>query len=551
MYAGIIHRRSNDGTWTWGQNRKITSRADIPRSWVLRNQIFYCTSAITTDQWAEILGPEDEIFGMKPGKFTGVKIRITSPNGNNAGSYKIFHPSIWNISDRESRLPSVLDHALSIKMTDFAAAGVERISTSLAQTALAMYASKYDGRIIDGIDYPQMKQLPPRWRMIAHASMHGGPIACLRGGSQNAVEVDLKSAYLYALDKPIPVIGRDSAMNPEGYFTYKNGKWKEIRKGDGFVEATVSVNTNIKYGLPPLPLNTPTGIQYPIGTFRGAWAIPLLKQAEEFGEVQIKKIHSFALAKRMMNLFHELTKDFENLPTPIAKQLYTKFWGKFAFKGGFSGTVSPEPIIGQVPKNGFWWRDDQITQTGMADTPFYRPDIAAYVSAYNHMNVAKALRQLDPQSIIAVHVDAIWTEDISGAHRLAGNSLPDPVTKIAPVTPKGDWVLKRQGPLRFWGCGIYNHNGKLGYSGYDQKIHGRASVKRIENWIASNRERVNLRRNRDWVDGIDPTQTQDAVSTAIKLELPDSTDILEGINMYSTSWSRSGWPRRKNEDENG
>ncbi len=534
MHAGIIHRR-RDGTWMWGDT-DITRPEQVPRGMALNNQAFYFTSSISNSDWLEILSPEDHIFGAAPGTVTGIRIQTT--DGNRIGHYKLFNPSIWSISDRDKKVPSLLDLALLQKYAEFSRAGVPSINSSIASTSIACYMRIYDGRDVNGIHYPRLTQLPPRWRSIAHASLHGGPIACLRGGSPDAVEIDLKAAYLDALSKPMPVVtgGVEDNNNPSGYVTFPGLQWDEIRYFNGFVEATVRVSDALRIGLPPLPINTPTGIKYPVGVFRGAWCIHLLREAEEACEVDVMHTHNYCIARRMDPYFAALSQDFSVMPKKISKQLYTRFWGKFAFKGGYSGVKSETPVDDAIPKNHFWWSDTRITQIDTGAQPTYRPDIAAFVASYNHSAMTKAIRLLKPESLIAVHVDAIWTDDIEGAKRVVDS------IKGSTIVPAGSWKMKRRGKLRFWGCGVYNHDGKLGYSGYDRYIYGRPTADRIARWIRSSADRGHLRHNRLW-NGEDCTVSQSATSSAPTLNQKNPATVLDGISMNSPSWTTTGWVR--------
>jgi hypothetical protein len=504
---------------------------------VLANQVFYFTSTISNEHWLEILGPNDQIFGVAPGAVTGIQIQTT--DGTRIGHYKLFNPSIWSIRDRDKKVPTLLDSALLNKYADFSLAGVPSINSSIASTAIACYTRRYDGREVDGVNYPRLTQLPPRWRSIAHASLHGGPIAVLRGGSPNAVEIDLKAAYLDALSQPLPVVtgGVEDNQSPSGYVTFPGLQWDDIRLFHGFVEATVRVSDSLRIGLPPLPINTDTGIQYPVGVFRGSWCIDQLREAEEACEVDVIRLHNYCIARQMQPFFAALSQDFARMPKSIGKQLYTRFWGKFAFKGGFNGIKSDVPVEDAIPKNHFWWSDTRVTQTDVGAQPTYRPDIAAYVASYNHRAMTKALRMLRPESIIAVHVDAIWTDDHEGAKRVV-----DTIRGSTSIRA-GSWTMKRTGSLRFWACGVYDHAGKLGYSGFDRRIYGRPTHQKISMWIKSATERSHLRRNRLWDNGSDSTDSAAATSLAPKLNHQNPSSVLDGISMNASSWTPSGWVR--------
>lgn len=420
---------------------------------------------------------------------------------------------------------------------------------------------------------PPLGLLPSRFREMAHAAVHGGPIACMRGGSKDAVEVDITGAYLNAMCGEIPVIG--SYQHPETdewiHNNYralpKHIRWDQIMARGiehGFIDATVHVSEDLKYGLPPLPLTTDFGMSFPRGKFRGCWTIPLLKMAVEMGEVKVLTVHHAFYPERTEKVFLPYASYLRTLPKHISKELYVKFWGKFNFNGGFVGVkLENPPEYPAIPKDGLWWHEEKIPQLSRNVTPAYRPDIAAYISSYNHMALYKASRTLKPESIVAVHVDAIWTDDIEGAERLCNQSpkikkFDAESGEYKYVSDYGGWAIKRRGPLRFWACGVYSHAGKVGYSGLDPRVHASNGKKpthdEVETWIQmrsidSESQRNETEVSRDWIDGIVPAKDPLARSKSILLNQSNPKCPFGGIDFWSTIWNFAGWGPREETEE--
>ena len=530
MHAGIIHRY-RDGTWQIGDMR--LKKGDVlPRSLVMDKYLFYFTTSIRMEEWKEILGERDEFFGIEPGNVMGVRIFLPGTDKIKSGYMTFMNPKLWKISKVETGSVSALDSALFRKYALFAYHGAPKIGSSLAGTAMSWYTKKYNNKTVDDIEYPPFIRLAPRWRSIAHSAFHGGPIACLRGGSKNAVEIDISGAYLNALTKDIPIIDSTSQ-----YLYFPDISWRALREQFGFVEATVTVPEKLKYGLPPLPISTPNGIKYPIGLFRGCWTIMQLREAEEHYDVVVNYIHQHAVAPRKMPLFKALAVEWSRIPKAVSKPLYTRFWGKFGFKGGYVGRISDDPIEQGIPKDHYWWLDERIDQLTEDVELFYRPDISAMIASYNHIAVQRALRMLDPKSIIAVHVDAIWTDDIEGAKRVCEEIKP------CPDTNTGNWKKKKEGKIRFWGCGVYDHDGKIGCSGYSIEARGAPTHEILNNWVKTNIYRAETEKNRIWVDDVSAAVSRDAFSTSSRLKQNITYPTTDGLLIQSPRFTIKGWIR--------
>jgi hypothetical protein len=195
--------------------------------------------------------------------------------------------------------------------------------------------------------------------------------------------------------------------------------------------------------------------------------------------------------------------------------------------------MSEQARPGEVPLGGFWWGFDGIDMLDFRSPPTYRPDLAAYIAAANHTKVHSALRSLTPGSVVATHVDAVWTTDNVGAARLAAQK------------GIGSWTIKRRGELRFYSTGCYNHSGKLGASGYDASIYGRLNPKRQRQWVENHNSTAQkaLMVVRDWAS--DPATNANAKSKPLDLYLVDTSfdTPTVGPDIYDKKWTSSGWYR--------
>lgn len=528
---GIVHRY-DDGSWKIG-SLHLAKGQELPRSMMLDKAVFFFTSSIKMEDWKDLLDDQDRLFGPEPGKIFGVDIFIPShEEDGKSGMMRFLNAKLWSIAKKESLAPMSLLQSMAEKFSLYVYNGAPRLGNSLAGTAMNWYMNIFNGKTIDRVFYPDLRVLAPRWRELPAAAFHGGPIACLRGGSDYAVEIDIKGAYLNALTKEVPI------LLPGQQYTYfhDNIPWNQLREYFGFVEATVFVPHELQAGLPPLPISTGTGIKYPVGLFRGAWTIGQLKEAEELYDVRICQLHQHMVTNNRMPLFRALSHHWAHMANQdVAKSMYTRFWGKFGFRGGYTGFSSEEPIRGTIPKDFYYWRDDRIDQLSEDREIFYRPDIAAMIASYNHRAVQRALRMLKPESIIAVHVDAIWTDDLEGAERICREILPDPETNT------GHWRVKKRGKLRFWGCGVYDHNGKIGYSGFSTDIHGRVTHNKLDRWMQGSHSRIEVERNRRWDRGVSSAKSRNARSIASKLKQSITYPVTNGIPIPSPVWTTQGW----------
>lgn len=516
MLTGVVHK-DTDGT-VWFDDYPVRHPEDVPRRRAWRGTLWYATPSLDSADWARLMGPEDAAFGPNPGSVLGVKFRIGRRN-----RFTVLSSSAWGVQSND---PNKSHERIRTMMAQAATAGI-RVKNSIAATAMALYMDRFDGQ--NG--RPRIRQLPSRWRAMAHSAMHGGPIAVLRGGAPYAIQIDVRNAYLAALYEQVPVLGVQDGGKVGGWYTHSERRWSRIRGLTGFVDCTIRVSKDLGLGeLPPLPVHLRCGAVYARGRLRGCWTIAQVRDAEKRGEVVVTKVHQFCFAPVTQPLFAEIADFFGELPRGLGKRLYTRFWGKFGSRGGFVAHKSDAPVEGQVPASGLWWKFDGIALDSHRARPTYRPDLAAFVSAANHRRVIASLRELKPDSVVACHVDAIWTTDIVGAAKLC--STPD---------VPGAWRTKRSGPLRFYGTGCYAHDTSLAASGYDARIHGPLSKPGLESWIQGRTERRMLLETRRWRG--DPAVDGAAASRSLLLEMDTEVSPSEGPTVYDPCWSIGGWMR--------
>jgi hypothetical protein len=517
--TGVIHRDRN-GTF-WFDDRPVRGPDDVPRRRAWKNTLWYATPGIPAAEWAKIMGPRDHAFGPKPGHVAGLVFRTRQ-----RGKYRVLTSTTWGVNKANPN--TCYDNIRRLQV--LAAAAGLRVRSTIAGTAVQAYMDRYDGTK----GHPSLQQLPCRWRGLAHAALHGGPISVLRGGAPYATQIDVRKAYLAALYQEVPIVGPEG-----GWYTHGGRKWSQLHKLVGLVDATVRVaqHPDDPSWLPPLPVHFGTGSAYCTGTLRGCWTIAQVRDAELRGEIEVIEVHQFAYAPQTRPLFAEIADFFQELPDTLQKRLYTRFWGKFGSRGGYTAHASEEPREGEVPAGGLWWAYDGIPLDSPKAAPTYRPDLAAFVSAHNHRNVMKTLRQLKPESVIACHVDSIWTTDVVGAHRICSRQ-----------SGVGAWRPKRTGPLRFYGIGCYRHNTHLAASGYDERVQGKLTLESMEKWIQhpQTTHRRLLLETREW-DG-DPALEGGSTSRPLHVAMDTTVSPVEGPSVYDPCWTMNGWRKPVPED---
>lgn len=368
-----------------------------------------------------------------------------------------------------------------------------------------------------------LRQLPPRWRTLAHAAIHQGPTVCLRGGAPSAESFDRKSAFLQAMYLPLPAI--------EGWACHRSPRWSTLAKLDGLIRATVQIPPEAYAGqLPPLPCRRDGATVYPVGTIRGVWTIAMLRDAVEAGGVEIVTIHEAITCP--LEPIHAWAADrVAAVADPLLrKRLYTRYWGRLASVGGWEGRTS-SLLLGDLPAAGvhrfrgssLWWAWRGRELTSHTAPPDYRPDHAAFIASANHLAMNRAIRTIQAAGadrLIGVHVDAIWIEG-------AGNAPPAP-----------DFRLKAQGETRFYGVGTYRTGGKLAAQGYKGPP---LTPDTLDEWGRGLDPGQGLVRS--WLYGQGPNASPDALSDPPEWS-PDRLPAhpRPGVPVVTWErWTRKGW----------
>lgn len=516
-FTGIVHKGS-DGT-LWFDDVPVRDPRDLPRRSAWGGTLWYATPNVLPSDLGRICASEDEAFGPAPGKILGVKFRVGKKS-----RMKVISSSSWGVTRSD---PNGAYRKLQRLYADSLAVGVKPRS-SVAATALAVYLERFDGKLV-----PQLCQLPSRFRGLAHAAMHGGPIAVLSGGAPDAVQLDVRRAYLAALYQDFPVYGVGSdGKKTGGWFALSDVPWAKIRNRTGIVDATVRVKVDADPdGLPPLPVHLPIGAVHATGRLRGVWTTEQIRSAEERGEVEVEIVHQGMWAIQTAPIFAELADFFASLPESLGKRLYTRFWGRLGYRGGYVGRPSETPVEGAVPATNLWWQWGGIRIGDPHAPKTYRPDLASFVAAANHTHVIRTMRELAPGSVIACHVDAIWTTDHEGAERACGDGSA------------GTWRKQRSGDLRFYGAGCYEHDGHIAASGYDTGVFGPLTHDSLMSWVKGSTHRRLTMQTRRWT--ADPCIDQAARSRPVELQMDTRFQPTEGPLIEAPCWTRTGWMREE------
>jgi len=289
---------------------------------------------------------------------------------------------------------------------------------------------------------PEMRQLAPRWRDMAHNSLHAAPIVHCMASAPVAAHVDRNAAFLDALRQPFP-------LPTARYWLDRSG----CMAGDGIADCLVSVPESI-IDIPPLPIQCGGYSHSPVGMFRGVWPLPWVRWAKERGLCVTHKVYAIARCE-----------DAEPWLVPYAdkvdamgaarKPLYQRLWGLAASKGRWTGKLKRYADAHSVGCDGVYWTYSGV---GVGHTPpSYRPDVSAYVCAWNALAMASAQERLHRGSIVAAHLDCYWTTDIDGASSLVR---------------EGGWKITRVAPVRVYAPGVYHHGSRLGCAGWPVRGSG-------------------------------------------------------------------------------
>lgn len=480
-----------DGAWIDGE------RADLQiRRRALGGCVAYYPKKTDTALFERLMRPGDSAFALPGTGPATTSFSFKRKPDARASTVRVVPASSWGI-DTESAAQVAADLA--------------HLSAAVAHEGWTWgrAASSIAGRILR--EYvPTLGQLPPRWRALAHDAIHQGPTVSVRGGATWGQEVDRTAAFLRALYDDVPVPGTFTA--------WPCSTWADVRACEGLIRAVVRVEPSSYVAhVPPLPVRTPLGTVHPVGTFRGAWTLPVLRAAEERGEVEVLRVEEAAVC--VTEPIHaDAAERMEAIHDPgLRKRVYTRYWGRLAATGGYEGNPEPSEGATQREGSGLWW-----TWTGTdlhtAQAPHdYRPDHAAYVAGRNLAAMGEALHRIAPGRVVGVHVDAIWLRGAS----------PD----LGP-----GWTTKGEGAIRWYGVGTYRIGERMGAQGFD----GALTPDALDKWGRRIDDGDGV--YREWRDGRGPARHVDAVSDPVEwVDLPEWPSADRPSVDDPGAWTPRGW----------
>lgn len=342
----------------------------------------------------------------------GSPFEVTGANlVTETGTLRVFLGDTWGLDRRNAATYAKELEAIVTAARDN---GVEWRPTA-GNTAMVMLAQYCKEHMRRGID--------PRWRSLAYAGIHAGPIIHASGGGKRVAHIDRNKAYAAAMLEPLP-----------GKTLVDLGK-RDPLECDCIVACDVMM-PDLDIPILPLTLQDAT-VVYPVGHIRGVWPSNLLRVAIQNGA----KITSVRGGFRWLYkepYMQPYTERVLSLPKHLGKPLYTRTWGKLCSMGRWTGSKD----TGWIEGSGLKWTHEVPDETKRLH-PQNRPEIAAWIVGNNHAEMMRAIQGLD--SIVAAHVDAIWTADTAGAAKLVRDNAGI-----------GGWKLEDQGETRYYSVGQYH-----------------------------------------------------------------------------------------------
>lgn len=477
----------------------MNGRPFNPRDANLANTFaYYVTETVKTQLILEdYLMDDDDCAYMSR---NGMSRSYTYKTANGA-PFRVYPISVWKAVADENEA-----FQLIAKMNDAAQSAGLDFTPTVATMA---------GRICR--KNTETKQLEPRWRDLAHAAIHQGPMVVVNGGRPDTVGMDREKAFLRAMYERMPT-GPWIATSPRTIDYMRDYK--------GIVRATLRVDkSRYTQHIPCLPVKYSGYTVYPTGLVRGVWTLDMLWDAVDNGGYEIDTIHELIVSKSAP--VHAKAADFiaSIQDKELRKLLYTRYWGRMASVGGFNGYVTrkwdkPKRVIGSKL---FWYYMGKSPMSHAA--PDYRPDHAAFIASANHLEMNRALRKYQRGTVVATHIDCIWTTDKS-------------------VDPGDSFREKHSGDSRFYGVGCYNVGGNLAAQGFKGKL----TTESLEKWGSELSCGHGI--YRDWQGN--PAKEQSAVS-----DPPHHTEshviaeppIRNVPELYDAGWTSRGWYRENKQTE--
>lgn len=434
-------------------------RGALPKQW--RARTIYYPAGTPGGALARLCcAPDDEVRGRQPGRVMGVSLRTTGK-----GRCRLIPAQAWGISSRDPERCMIQLQMLQILCLEN---GLDWHATAAGLTGVILREAA-----------PAMRALPPRFRGLSHAAIAAGPMEHVSGGGSTVAHIDRNKAFLHEFRQPQPVKWWLSSP--------RDATPARVLRHDGLSHMEVEVfHDEATNDLPPVSVAVSGGRRsHPVGVFRGVFRIREIKEAVDRGEMVIRRVYWAAHCStgRYMQPFVERVL---SLPKTLARLVYTRAWGKMCSRGAWLGRLAWKGNRG-APLLGLRWVIDARPWWEPGAPPYYRPDIAAWITTGQHLRMVRAVRQTAPGSLVAVHVDAMWTRDHSAALRMLSPDI-------------GGWKLECLGECRYYAQGVYSVLGgdgshKLGACGYQ----GDTSLLTVEG--------LQL-----WAEGLTPGRRQRAFS---------------------------------------
>lgn len=478
-----------------------------PRS--LRARTVYLVGAVRWQELEGYMGPGAEMLRTGGGPM-GLHLRTKG-----AGLLRLLPADAWGLPDEEEEARERF--------------GEVRACIEARGWRMKLSAAGVMWTLIRDMATEPMTQLVPRFRRLAHDAIHPGPciMTATCGAGEHVVELDREAAFLRGLGAEMPAARTWAPVGPWD-------RWDEIRRhpGTGLIRARVRIpHTRIPRHIPPLGVTVPGGAVYPTGTAVGTWTLGTLRTAEELGVHVLEILEgALALGRRVHAPLADALWDLREEDRALSRTLYTRGWGVMASLGRWVGTtgegerVAADGTVRQAGaprgwESGLWWTWGGHGGTSHRCPAVYRPDHAAHVAANNAQAMARVCHDLRG-SVVAAHVDAVWTTDTEGAAAWA----------------QGPWQVKAAGPGRWWAPGVAEHAGRLLAQGYDEERMGPLTPSALRAYGAA----CGPQPGRRWWPHGTPRR-----GLPVGLEsLPPrwrSAPTQRPLTVWNTGWSARGW----------
>ncbi len=363
----------------------------------------------------------------------------------------------------------------------------------------------------EGFTGKQSYQLPTRYREIA-SDYHVGPMGMCRHEVTDCTLYDIRKAYLWALSMPLPVRDTYRALTPDTVTAM--AAIEDDRRG-GFIDCTVHVPDN-GMTIGPLPVRRKIGSKssrfkrtmpvWPVGTFRGTWPLSLVRNAVQSHGATIVRVNQLVTChvSRWGLRLYDYLSNLVSSDKVLGKAIYTSLWSRFTPSVWYTGQVLPNGIKWNKPSTKY-----KLSNKIHPRRMIMRPDVSAYVSAYNIRTMVNALNSLDRTTVAGWHVDSIHTS-----------------SRVVTGSRYGDFKAELNGDV------YYDRTGSYAYT----DCNGEILKETGGSLFGSPLFRYSSRRFYD-TDLITYTTSEPLLLT----EEPTSTDIDKSV--YSNKWTSRGWYR--------